>query len=97
MPYENGEILETILSDVVENHIVKHQLDSFNNYINCELNSIIRIESSIRLKYDDRSIVISLSGALRLLSQKTMEQCSQIIFFLAGPGTENSATTNMYW
>ena len=58
-----SEILEATFSDVVENHIVKHQLDSCNNCINCELNNMVRSESSIRLKYDDGSIVISLSGA----------------------------------
>ena len=31
MSYENSKILGAILSDVVENHIGKHQLDSFNN------------------------------------------------------------------
>ena len=35
MSYKNSDILGAILSDVVENGIEKHQLELFNNYINC--------------------------------------------------------------
>lgn len=56
-------VLENVLLDVVENHIVKHQLDSFNNFINCELNNIVRSESSTMLEYEDGSLVVSLGGA----------------------------------
>ena len=50
--------LHKILDDVVSNHLVKHQLDSFNNYINWELNTIIRNESSIRLTYSSGYLLL---------------------------------------
>ena len=39
------------MDNVVSNHLVKHQLDSFNNNIDWELRAVIRNESSIRLTY----------------------------------------------
>ena len=61
---EKTNTLHKILNDVVSNHLVKHQLDSFNNYINWELNAVIRNESSIRLTYPSGYLLlIKLSGA----------------------------------
>ena len=61
---EKINTLHKILDDVVSNHLVKHQLDSFNNYINWELNAVIRNESSIRLTYPSGYLLlVKLSGA----------------------------------
>ena len=61
---EKINTLHKILDDAVSNHLVKHQLDSFNNYINWELNAVIRNESSIRLTYPSGYLLlVKLSGA----------------------------------
>ena len=60
---EKINTLHEILDDVVSNHLVKHQLDSFNNYINWESNAVIQNESSIRLTYaSGYLLLIKLSG-----------------------------------
>ena len=63
MNSEKINTLHEILDDVVSNHLVKHQLDSFKNYINWELNAVIRNEPSIRLTYPSGYLLlIKLSG-----------------------------------
>ena len=60
---EKINTLHKTLDDVVSNHFVK-QPDSFNNYINWELNAVIRNESSIRLTHSSGYLLlINLSGA----------------------------------
>ena len=64
MNSEKINTLHKILDNVVSNHLIKYQLDSFNNYINLGLNAVIRNESSIRLTYPSGYLLlIKLSGA----------------------------------
>ena len=68
---EKINTLHKILDDVVSNHLVKHQLDSFNNYINWELNAVIRNESSIRLTYPSGYLLLIKLSVAHLTNPTT--------------------------
>ena len=71
MKPENINTLHKILDDVVSNHSVKHQLDSFNNYINWVLNAVIRNESSIRLTYPSGYLLLVKLSRAHLINPTT--------------------------
>ena len=68
---EKINTLHKILDDAVSNHLVKHQLDSFNNYINWELNAVIRNELSIRLMYPSGYLLLLKLGGAHLTNLTT--------------------------
>ena len=69
---EKINTLHEILDDVVSNHLVKHQLDSFNNYISWELNAVIRNESSIRLTHPSGYLLLVKLSEAHLANPATL-------------------------